>query len=177
MRYSGNVVNNLMSAAKSQDKVLIKELLVDAMANMIENDPKEMIKTLRHSKVDISENASTSELIKVSSYNLHNNPIFQKNLAVAFTSNGDAESSDYAEAEGGSEKGGLVSSIADMVGSISQWGQSSNDLKKEEERTKARMYEKIFGDNKPKTNWLPIVAIAGVLLIGGIVVWRVTSNK
>ena len=63
-----------------------------------------------------------------------------------------------------------------MVGSISQWGASKNQLKAEEEKSKSLMYQKIFGNKEKKTNWLPIVAIAGVLLIGGIVVYRVTAK-
>jgi len=80
--------------------------------------------------------------------------------------------------EGGGAAAGIVSSVAGMIGSISQWGASKNQLKAEEAKSKGLMYEKIFGarQNK-KTNWLPIVAIAGVLLIGGIVVYRVTAKS
>ena len=63
-----------------------------------------------------------------------------------------------------------------MIGSISMWGASKNELKTEEAKSKALMYSKIFGANEKKTNWLPIVAIAGVLLIGGVVVYRVTAK-
>jgi hypothetical protein len=96
---------------------------------------------------------------------------------------GMATKHDYASAEGGESGGGdgggggnLVSSIANMVGSISSWGASSNDLKTEELKTKGIMYEKIFGVEK-KTNWMPIVVVGGVLLIGALVVWRMTAKK
>lgn len=181
MRFQGNVVENLKAAAKSNDTVLIGDLLIDEMANIIEKNPTEMIKTLRNSKVDISDMASQDDLVSAASYNLHNNRIFQKNIAVMLVKKGSAQPHDYAGAEGGGGEGGggggnIVSSIADMVGSISQWGASNQNLKAEEQRTKGKMYEKIFGGQQ-KRNWMPIIVVAGVLLIGAMVVWRVTAKK
>lgn len=181
MRFHGNVIENLQAAAKSQDKILIKEILVDEMANIIESNPKEMIKTLRHSKVDISDSASKENLISAASYNLYNNPIFQKNLAVTLVMKGSASSHDYASSNGDTGKvasgGGAdpVSAIANAIGSIANWGASATDLKAEEERTKGKLYEKIFGE-KQKTNWMPIIVVGGVLLIGGIVAY-ITLKK
>ena len=180
MRFQGNLIENLTAAAKSKDEVLVRELVLDGMANMIQNNPKEMIKTLRYSKVKISDKPSTEKLIEVASYNLHNNRIFQKNLAVTISKKGLANSNDYAEAEGSSGGGGgggnIVSSIADMIGSIGKFGASRNDLKSEEARTKSKLFDKILGGGN-KTNWMPIVVVAGVLLIGAMVVWRVTATK
>ena len=187
MRFQGNSIDNLIAAAKSKDEILVRDLIVDEIANTIQNNPKEMIKTLRNSNVKISDNSSLEDLVDIASYNLHNNLIFQKNLAVSINNKYLENSETYANSEGGggSEGGGeggkggggnIVSAIAGMIGSIGQFGASRNDLKAEEMRTKSKMYEKIFGGDK-KTNWLPIVAIGGVLLIASLVVWRVTANK
>ena len=184
MRFQGNSIDNLIAAAKSKDEILVRDLIVDEMANAIQNNPKEMIKTLRNSNVRISDNASLEKLVDVASYNLHNNLIFQKNLAVSINNKYLANSETYAngegegegEGEGGGGAGNIVSSIASMIGSIGQFGASKNDLKAEELRTKSKMYEKIFGGDK-KTNWMPIVAIGGVFLIAALVVWKTTSNK
>jgi len=189
MRFQGNIIENLQAASESKDKVLLKEILVDSMANLIEEDPTEMVKVLKHSNVDVDDNVSKRKLIDIASYNLYNNPLFHKNLAVNLVKGKEANENDYASAEGdgsGSEGGegggkgaaaaGIVSSIAGMLGSIGAWGASSNDLKKEELRTQSQMYEKIFGEEK-KTNWMPIIVIGGVLLIGAIVVWRLTAKK
>lgn len=186
MRFNGNVIENLQAAAKSKDKYLIKDIIIDEMSNIIDSNPDRMIKALRESKVDVSDNVSKQKLIKLASRNLHNNRIFQKNLAVIIVKKGNATPHDFSSSNGkgteGASSGGsggggnIISSIADMVGSISQWGASSKDLKAEEQRSKNAMYEKIFGGKK-KTNWLPIVVIAGVLVIGGIVVWKTTGKK
>ena len=63
-----------------------------------------------------------------------------------------------------------------MIGSIGKWGSSANDLKAEELRTKSKMYEKIFGGQQ-KRNWMPIIVVSGVLLIGAMVVWRMTAKN
>jgi len=208
MRYQGNIIQNLDAAAKSRDKELLKDLILDKLSELIQTNPKAIIKALRLSNVKVSNSASKEELINLSVDNLFSNRLFQKNIAVTFVANGVANNSAYANSsgqgfdlgglfgggsgggsgassgggEGGGEGGGaaagIVSSVAGMIGSISQWGASKNQLKAEEAKSKGLMYEKIFGarQNK-KTNWLPIVAIAGVLLIGGIVVYRVTAKS
>jgi hypothetical protein len=208
MRYQGNIIENLDAAAKARDKSLLKDLILDKISELIQTNPKAIIKALRLSNVKVSNGASKEELINKSVDNLYSNRLFQKNIAVTFVANGIANNSEYAnstgqgfdlsallggggggggggaapsggaEGGGGGGAGGIVSSIAGMVGSISQWGASKNQLKAEEAKSKGIMYEKIFGarQNK-KTNWLPIVAIAGVLLIGGIVVYRVTAKS
>ena len=208
MRYQGNIIQNLDAAVKSRDKALLKDLILDKLSELIQTNPKSIIKALRLSNVKVSNNASKEELINKSVDNIFSNRLFQKNIAVTFVANGIADSSAYANStgqtfdlsallgggggsggaassSGGSEGGGgggqaagIVSAVAGMVGSIGQWGASKNQLKAEEAKSKGLMYEKIFGANKnKKTNWLPIVAIAGVLLIGGIVVYRVTAKS
>tara|TARA_R110001592_G_scaffold135862_4_gene352433 strand:+ start:3409 stop:4041 length:633 start_codon:yes stop_codon:yes gene_type:complete len=210
MRYQGNIIQNLDAAAKSRDKALLKDLILDKLSELIQTNPKAIIKALRLSNVKVSNNDSKEELINKSVDNLYSNRLFQKNIAVTFVANGIADNSAYANSTGqgfdlsallggggggggaaaassggeaassggGGGAAGIISAVSGMVGSISQWGASKNQLKAEEAKSKGLMYEKIFGarQNK-KTNWLPIVAIAGVLLIGGIVVYRVTAKS
>ena len=206
MRFQGNIIENLYSARRAKDSALLKELILDKTSELIDKQPKSIIKALKKSNVRVSDNANKMQLIDLASKNLYENRIFQKNLAVTIATDGIAQDSEYANssgfdlnallgsiggggggaaaggaaaggaASGGGGAAGIISSVADMVGSIGQFGASRNQLKAEEQKSKAAMYEKVFGA-KTKTNWLPIVIIAGVLLIGGVVVWRVTANK
>lgn len=209
MRFQGNIIENLYSARRAKDSALVKELILDKISELIDKQPKSIIKALKKSNVRVSDNANKMQLIDLASKNLYENRIFQKNLAVTIATDGIAQDSEYANstgqgfdlsgllgglggggggaaagaaaggggaAAGGGGAAGIISSVADMVGSIGQFGASRNQLKLEEQKSKAAMYEKVFGAKK-KTNWLPIVIIAGVLLIGGVVVWRVTANK
>ena len=70
----------------------------------------------------------------------------------------------------------MVSSIANAVGSIFGFATATQNLKSQEKQAKAVMYTKIFGEQK-KRNWMPIIVLGGVLLIGGLVVWRVIGSK
>jgi hypothetical protein len=198
MRFQGNVVHNLLAAQKAQDEQLAKDILVDEMANIIETNPKEMVKVLRYSNVNVSDTASQRKLVELASYNFYNNPLFQKNLAVNIVKKSSAQPSDYASAvgagavgaaqtaagaTGGAAAGGatggwgsVVGAVGDLFKSISGYGRSKNELKSEEERTKLLMYEKIFGQQQQR-NWLPIIVIGGVLLIGAIVVFRTTGKN
>jgi hypothetical protein len=205
MRFQGNIIENLYSARRAKDSALLKELILDKTSELIDKQPKSIIKALKKSNVRVSDNANKMQLIDLASKNLYENRIFQKNLAVTIATDGIAQDSEYANssgfdlnailgsvgggggaaaggaasggaAAGGGGAAGIISSVADMVGSIGQFGASRNQLKLEEQKSKAAMYEKVFGAKK-KTNWLPIVIIAGVLLIGGVVVWRVTAKK
>ena len=85
----------------------------------------------------------------------------------------------YANQDGGGSGGGAgdwIKLAAGVLESGFKFGSSSKELKAAEAQADAMMYSKMFGQEQ-KTNWLPIVAIAGVLLIGGLVVWRVTGKK
>jgi len=190
MRFQGDIAHNLKNAIMANDDTLARELIADELVSIIESNPKEVINALEHSKVNIDEDASKEDLIDIVAYNIVNNPIFRKNTAVLFTmkgSNRTPNEEDYASQSGSSGSGGsgsggggatagLVGSLADMIGSAFKFGSSSKELKAQEESTKATMYAKLFGENK-KTNWMPIVVIGGVLLIGALVIWRVTANK
>jgi hypothetical protein len=185
MRITANTKENLLSAAKAKDEILGKEILFDALSNLIEEDQEQVLTALKKSGVTLSPNAGKERIIEAVSYNIVNNPIFQKNIAVvlAFHNTGEKPSEeDYLSAEGEGGGGGgasWVTAITSAVGSVMGFASSTQELKATEADAKARMYEKILGgqQQEKKTNWLPIIAVAGVLLIGGLVVWRTTGKK
>lgn len=180
MRFYGNIAQNLSNALKSKDGVLAQEIIIDALATLIETKPNEVIKALQQSDVDIAENASKEKIVNVSSESIQNNKSFQIKIAklivenTKFYAQDGSEVSDAAKGSGGGAN--IVSSIADMISSGFKFGAASKDLKSSKQSTKSVLYSKVFGDKK-KVNWLPIVVISGILVIGGIVVWRVTANK
>ena len=67
MRFYGNIAQNLSNALKSKDGVLAQEIIIDALATLIETKPNEVIKALQQSDVDIEENASKEKIVNVSS--------------------------------------------------------------------------------------------------------------
>lgn len=85
----------------------------------------------------------------------------------------------YLNAEGGSGGGGAagwIKLIGGAITSVADYGKSTNDLKTEQEKTKQTMYNKLFGSDN-KTNWLPIVAVTGILVIGGIVMYLSLKSR
>ena len=81
------------------------------------------------------------------------------------------------EAAGAGSVTGIVDSLASLTDSVFGFATSRNQLKAEEEKAKAEMYNSVLSQNQPKTNWMPIVIVSGVLLIGGLVAWRVLGSK
>ena len=185
MRYHANILENITNAYRSKDRELLRDIVFDEIATIIKENPKAIIEALKASNVTISDNADTKTLINYVAYAIVNNPMFQKNVAVVLAAQNEGRqpareeflNSKGGEASGGGKGGGsAISSIANAVSSIFNFATATQNLKSTEQQAKAVMYEKIFGQKK-RINWLPIVAVAGVLLIGGIVVWRVTATK
>jgi len=181
MRYGGNFIENIRNAAKSKDTELMRSLVLDAVSSMIENDQKIVIDSLRKSNVLIKDDITKENLINKVSYNIVNNPIFQKNIETSIADflmkNPRFDNAEGVDGGGQGGGGNIVAELSGMVGSVFNYMGSRNELKAQEASSKATIYSKVFGSDSQKTNWLPIVAIAGVLLIGGLVVWRVTGKK
>ena len=85
---------------------------------------------------------------------------------------------EFSNAKGGAKGGGAdpISAISNAVSSIFNFATSSKNLKSEEAKAKAAMYSKIFGKEQ-KRNWMPIIIISGVLLIGGVVAYMSLKKK
>jgi hypothetical protein len=193
MRYHANISENIINAGVSKDKDLLLEIVLDEIATMIQENPEPLIEVLQESNVKISSTPSKEDLINAVTKNIYRNRDFQKNLSLLFAKGvyrqpareefamSQAEYHNQDGGGGGGEGGGggnIVASVADMVGSIADWGKSGNELKAAEAGASATLYSKIFGDKTDKKTWLlPAIALAGVLLIGGLVVWRVTGKN
>ncbi len=100
MRFQGNIIENLYSARRANDSTLLKELILDKTSELIDKQPKSIIKALKKSNVRVSDNANKMQLIDLASKNLYENRIFQKNLAVTIATDGIAQDSEYANSSG-----------------------------------------------------------------------------
>ena len=202
MKFGGNVYSNFSNASGSKDFDYKRDVLLDEIARLIETDRSAVILILKDAGYKVDTKSSKKEVIKKVSHALHNNKQFQLDISKEIVkannhaefSNADGKTKEWFSglfSSGGSSSnsggggsasgagagaGGVVGAIAGAVGSVFDFGKSNNDKKAEEERTKQTLYNKLLGDNE-KTNWLPIIVISGILIIGGIIVWRVTAKK
>lgn len=65
--------------------------------------------------------------------------------------------------------GGIVGSVSGAIDSIFGFAKSKTEAKAQKESDKQRLIQSLLQNKQGKTNWLPIVLISSVLLIGGIV--------
>ena len=75
----------------------------------------------------------------------------------------------------GGASGGVVGVVAGAVGSAFDFLSSRQTAKNIAEQNKQILYQKLLGGRK--RNWIPIAIVAGVFLIGGIVIYHQMKNK
>jgi len=107
---------------------------------------------------------------------------FLDKIKSLFNKNGGADSvGDVANSTAsGASGGGLVGAIVGLVGGVTQsvFNQKAAkaDLAREKEATKSELYKKLLGGDK-KTNWIPIIVVGGVFLVGAIILITTLKRK
>lgn len=165
MRYYGEeFMSNYTGAVRSGDKEFQQDMLLDRIAHLISTNPEKIRAALRKSGTDSS--VSKKDIIAHTSEQLYINPTFQFEIAKLihdqnFYHNG---------------IGDIVGAVSGAVQSIAGAFQAKTDKKIEQERTKQQLLDKVFSDQK-KTNYIPVIIIGSVLLIGTIVVVYTLRQK
>ena len=77
----------------------------------------------------------------------------------------------------GATSGGIFGAVAGAVDSIFGTVGKFKEAKNQKEADKQKLIQSMLADSKPKRNYLPIVLISGVLLIGGIVAYVSLKKK
>lgn len=179
MRYQANISENLVNASKSQDHELVKDVVLDQVVYMIKDNPQSLIEALRFSNVSIGDNATEAEIASKVSHALYNNTVFLEQLSKLMVQNeAQPVRPEYSNA-GADPITASMNALSAIQGTFKEAlgiASKAQEKKIEEEKTKQLLYARLFGEEE-KTNWIPIIAITGVLIIAGIVVWRVTKKK
>jgi hypothetical protein len=165
MIYGGDLMSNFAGSVQSGDAKMTKSVIISKLAKVIENEPKELINALKESGVSIDEKTSVSNLIDKSISSLYENEKFREEVAKLLVS-------DYSNAAGL-----VVGAVSETLGQVFGMINSSQDRKAQEESDKRRLQMQLLQGDDKKTNWLPIVIISGVLLIGGIVAYVSLKKK
>ena len=203
MKFGGDFVSNFSSANGSNNLDYKKDVILDEVARLIEFEKATVISVLKDSGYKLSPNSSKKQVIDATIKALYNSPQFQKDIATEIVkSNGSSFSNANGEwrdklfggrtnsqtgTSGGAGASGAgsgagkigadpISAIAGAIGSIFSFASASKNKKAEEERTRQAMYDKLLGGGSEK-NWVPVVVVSGVLLVGGIVTFFALRNK
>lgn len=183
------------------DKYRDKKYVLHKIAQLIKSNPLSISSALNHSKVFIENPYDKRELAEKVAYNIVNNLQFQRNISLVLGANeagvletlkdedysnlGGRGDINYAEqaSEGGkaiasatasgAQSGGWVGAIVGaVIGTVTAgfgWGAAGKKAKIDEERYRQELIGELF--EEPKTNWMPIYIVGGVLIVGGIVTY------
>jgi len=204
MIYGGNMMSNFSGGILSNDKDMTKDVVLSEVHKILDKSPEVLIETLNSSGQAVSKNVSKKDLVHLTVENLYENPKFRENISALIIlgnetnyNNFDSDGSVMDKLKGLFNKGGggadagsggvnapkvtvgadPISAIAGAIGSIFSFAQSSKDKKAAKEADKRKLQMSLLGGDDKKTNWLPIVLIGGILLIGGAVAYVSLKNK
>jgi|7_EtaG_2_1085326.scaffolds.fasta_scaffold08135_4 hypothetical protein len=167
MRYLGNSKQNFSNAVGSQDMALTKDIILDRIIFILDNEKYKLKQALEDSGVNADGNRK--ELIKKISYNLYNNEKFRTNIGKLVST--------YSNQDGGKVNPQWITEGIKAVGNIfGKAIESRGDKKTEEEKTRQALLEKAREEQKNK-RIIVVSIIGGVILIGSIVAYRIMRKK
>lgn len=204
MIYGGDIMSNFSGSIMSNDKEMQKDILLSEIHKILHKNPKSLIEALKNSGVDVPSRISNKHLVHLVVEAVYENAKFRENIALLIAENQtsnfsnangelvdkikaffqerkaskDSDSSDSTDSKGGvAVGGGVVGAVAGAVNSIFGFAKSKSDAKAQKEADKQKLILALSEDKK-KSNLLPIIIIASVLLIGGaIAVVSLRSKK
>jgi len=222
MRFGGNFAQNLNNAVKSRDIGLQKDILLDEVAQLIEEYPMVVYGLLKKDGATIPKDPTKKQLIDATVDNLQTNILFRRDMPLLIVANksgklkreissgangetysnagvfddvggffkdlvsGDDGGSNVIENVGGGATdgaktggfwGGLIGTLGGVTESVFDYKSSQNAVEIANQQAKTDLYNKLLGNNDTKTNWMPIIVIGGVLLLGSVVVFMTLKAK
>jgi len=179
MRYGGNFLANLSVAIEHKDKRVLHDLITDQLGSIIKQHPDKVIEALKESGVQVSSSPSKRRLVSLVVDNLYGNEKFANEISSLIAQYSVMESNqDFSNAIGAaisSALAGVSQAVGALVSGSQQNKSAQTQLEMQKEATRRAIYEKLGA--RERTNFMPIVVIGGVLLIGGIVLVTVIKNR
>ena len=163
MIYGGNMMSNFSGAINSQDNDMAKDVLLSEIHRVLDNNPEVLIDALNNSGIATPSTISKRELIHKVVEALYESEKFRENISKFVIEGNEQESSNFV--------GAIIATAGTTIGAIFKGVQNKNQTKAQKEADKRKLIESLLEDKPKKTNYLPIIIIGGVLLIGGIVAY------
>jgi hypothetical protein len=167
MKFGGSFDKNWSSADGSGNIDYKKDVLLDEIARMIELDKPTVVSLLKESGYSISPKASKKETINKVVDALYQSKQFRSDVS---------RSIEKATQKNSNVVGAIAGTVLVAVASIFGFAKSNKEAKTEKERTRQQLYDKLLTNNEQR-NWIPVIVIGSVLLIGGIAAFFALRNK
>jgi hypothetical protein len=168
MIYGGNMMSNFSGAINSQDNDMAKDVLLSEIHKVLDKNPEILIEALNNSEIATPSTISKRELIHKVVEALYESEKFRENVSKFVIE----ENESYNNVVGAIVAGSLTA-----FNQIFKGVQNKNQTKAQKEADKNKLLASILEDKPKKTNYLPIIIIGGVLLIGGIVAYISLKQK
>jgi len=158
-------MSNFSGAVNSQDNDMAKDVLLSEIHRILDKNPEILIEALNNSGIATSTKISKRELIHKVVEAIYESEKFRANISKFIIQGNEEENENF------------VGAIITSVNTIFQGVQNRNQNKAQKEADKRKLVALLLEDKNKKTNYLPIVIIGGVLLIGGIVAYISLKKK
>lgn len=169
MIYGGNMMSNFSGAINSQDNDMAKDVLLSEIHRILDKNPEILIESLNNSGIATSSKISKKDLIHKVVEALYESEKFRNEISKYIIKGNEEESSNVV--------GAIVAGSLATINSIFSGVQNKNQNKAQKEADKRKLELALLTKENKKTNYLPIVIIGGVLLIGGIVAYISLKKK
>lgn len=169
MIYGGNMMSNFSGAINSQDDDMAKDVLLSEIHKVLDKNPEVLINALNNSGIATPTTISKRELIHKVVEALYESEKFRDNISKFVIEGNEQESSNVV--------GAIIATAGTTIGAIFKGVQNKNKNKAQREADKKKLLASVLEDKPKKTNYLPIIIIGGVLLIGGIVAYVSLKEK
>jgi hypothetical protein len=163
MIYGGNMMSNFSGAINSQDNDMAKDVLLSEIHKVLDKNPEVLIDALNNSGIATPSTISKRELIHKVVEALYESEKFRENISKFVIEGNEQDSSNFV--------GAIIATAGTTIGAIFKGVQNKNQTKAQKDSDKKKLLASLLEDKPKKTNYLPIIIIGSVLLIGGIVAY------
>ena len=163
------MMSNFSGAINSQDNDMAKDVLLSEIHKVLDKNPEVLIDALNNSEIATPSTISKRELIHKVVEALYENEKFRENISKFVIEGNEQESSNFV--------GAIIATAGTTIGAIFKGVQNKNQTKAQKEADKRKLTASLLEDKPKKTNYLPIIIISGVLLVGGIVAYVSLKQK
>jgi hypothetical protein len=163
------MMSNFSGAINSQDNDMAKDVLLSEIHKVLDKNPEVLIDALNNSGIATPSTISKRELIHKVVEALYESEKFRDNISKFVIEGNEEESSNFV--------GAIIAAAGTTIGAIFSGVKNRNKSKAQKEADKNKLLATVLSDEPKKTNYLPIIIIGGVLLIGGIVAYVSLKQK